>query len=392
LGIILLMGEKLTVVVLDDEEDIIGFMEPFLRSVAPDAKLVLLLEGTQSTEEVVGLIRTACNTVLEEGGKALLLLDHNLIRVNSVEVVDGIQAEVKVLIMSGYGPGILRDYPPGRVGVLPKPFSRKTLVEVMDTAFSSADQAPKEAVPSPSPRLFENWDRAIKALETLRDPEERAKNGEEIILGVSLFCDQILSGQGDQTIERIRVHAVRGLLTAILGNIHVGRDIEQTLNRTLVYLRQEKIEVKTLAELMDLYHEFSDVSVHYEPVDLSIQGLNTGALSLFLSNIVANANAHPAIHDLYIRVEEGKNGMTFYIDDDGPPLPEGFFEANGEARPTVTGNGARDMLRIAEKEGWSIRAGSEGESKMVLTIPGSREEGFSLRRLMGKLWSTRPKQ
>jgi PAS domain S-box-containing protein len=153
---------------------------------------------------------------------------------------------------------------------------------------------------------------------------------------------------------------VRGeeLISDLLTLAREGQEVSET----------ETVELAEVAQECWGKVETGEANIEVE-TDRTVQADRT-RLKQLLENLYRNATEHGG-EDVTVRVGDIEGG--FYVEDDGPGIPEGehdsVFEAGYTTVESGTGFGLRIVEQVAEAHGWDIRAtdGTEGGARFEIT-------------------------
>jgi signal transduction histidine kinase len=130
----------------------------------------------------------------------------------------------------------------------------------------------------------------------------------------------------------------------------------------------EPVDLGAVADDCQQNVEMSDANVVVE-AERSVRA-DPGPLRQLLENLLRNAAEHSEA-DVTITVGEMDTG--FYVEDDGPGIPEAdrdeVFDAGYSTTEDGTGFGLNIVKQVAEAHGWTVRVteGSDGGARFEIT-------------------------
>lgn len=395
------------VLVVDDESLTVRVIPALVNKRLRNSKAegLLVKEATHPTvESVVSAIQERIAAALSEGYRPILIVDNSLGgQVKGTAVLDGLDPALPVIVSAGQDRAEMWDtyrayVERGHVvGVHQKGTKPMYLLSLIDRHFNrSTDEVKVQDIrPEDS---FQTETETVSALKTYAESlETESETRQQVLTTGKRIFEQALgfinhhltSASGAEEETRQKAHAARGLLGALLAFVEqaseegldaeMKKQIQVALNFVISTFEGTKAlggvrgileDFKTMHGLFGSQRRrvFPAIKVEGGIPDLD-DGVDLEALRLILTNLLNNAYALLDIQVVKFWGRESETHHMIVVDDDGPPLPSGFFDVNLDVEAGSTGNGARHMLKIAKAKGWVLESGAGLGGKFVLRIP-----------------------
>ena len=396
-------SQRFSLITVEDEPNLVALVSAFAERLSEGSRGVGILACSREVPDldtVVDKIREAVGQALREGFSPVFLIDDGLGTIDARDVIEAVDANYPVVLTSGYGregmsPKYDERFANGRIkAFLSKPCDIAEFLRVFSEVLGLelAPQVPIDVGPR-SPR-FETLDEAIQALNDLIIDLE----GEATVNGVrSLKCVRLLEGlvqacnkylilnTGDEHLEnRVGIHNAKNLLSEPLNFFSISSlhsqlsvppppGVRAALKKVLSVLKRDK-QRNTLDRIFNEMKGLSGKKVIFTGIETALgEDVDLNSIDEILLNLFNNVNTNSAITTFELSVQETNDEVILLVNDDGPPLPDDFFNADLEKEEGFTGNGARHMLKIAKNNGWTFEAGTAWGKKFALRIPKDKQ-------------------
>lgn len=392
-----------------DDEPSLGYLYSKIIPTRVEASSVHFLLVESQTHPDLQTLMVEVNAriaqAIADGYSPLVVVDNSLgINISGQGVLSGLDPSIPAVVAAAVKKKELRDYygagvESGQiVGFYEKGTHINGLISVIQRHFYPYIEPIKIEELNPE-NSFKTLPETLLALKAFAAAPNDLRKGKDIFEKALGFINGHLSVSTglakDEKELRYKTHAVRGLLGSLLifaehmadsGSLQTETNMSRCLNFVIAILegRSEGDEINRAesASLTDLLEEFKNIRalvgkdklsqfpvIEWSDLPTLDPSIDRAALRLLLSNLLGNATANPKIQTVEFSGWRTNTATLILIDDDGPALPNGFFNAIESDEVGKTGNGARHMQAIAAEQGWILSDGSALGAKFLLKIP-----------------------